>query len=44
MLRFFHPQMIEQCARKPGPTLNQMIDFVIAGLTLGTPELLGKQR
>ena len=42
MLRFFHPQMIEQCARKPGPTLNQMIDFVIAGLTLGTPELLGK--
>lgn len=44
MLRFFHPQMIEQCSRKPGPTLNQMIDFVIAGLTLGTPELLGKQR
>ena len=28
--------------QKAGPTLNQMIDFVIAGLTLGTPELLGK--
>lgn len=33
MLRFFHPQMIAQCACKPGPTLEQMIDFVIAALT-----------
>jgi AcrR family transcriptional regulator len=41
MLRFFHPQMIEQSAKKPGPTLDQMIDFIIAGLTLGTPDLLG---
>jgi AcrR family transcriptional regulator len=32
MLRFFHPQMIAQCADKPGPTLEQMIDFVLAGL------------
>jgi AcrR family transcriptional regulator len=32
MLRFFHPQMIAQCADKPGPTLDQMIDFVLAGL------------
>jgi AcrR family transcriptional regulator len=39
MLRFFHPQMIEQSARKPGPTLDQMIDFIIAGLTLGTPDM-----
>jgi len=42
MLRFFHPQMIEQSAKKPGPSLDQMIDFIIAGLTLGTPELAGK--
>jgi AcrR family transcriptional regulator len=39
MLRFFHPQMIEQSARKPGPTLDQMIDFIVAGLTLGTPDM-----
>jgi AcrR family transcriptional regulator len=32
MIRFFHPQMIAQCANKPGPTIDQMIDFVIAGL------------
>lgn len=34
MIRFFHPQMIEQGAKKPGPTLDQMIDFVLASLTL----------
>lgn len=34
MARFFHPQMIAQCANKPGPTLDQMIDFVLAALTL----------
>jgi AcrR family transcriptional regulator len=39
MLRFFHPQMIEQSAKKPGPELDEMIDFIIAGLTLGTPDL-----
>jgi AcrR family transcriptional regulator len=32
MIRFFHPQMIAQCAEKPGPTLDQMIDFVLAAL------------
>src|ERR1700736_3966705 len=32
MMRFFHPQMIAQCANKPGPSLDQMIDFVVAGL------------
>ena len=31
MLRFFHPQMIAQCIDKPSPTLDQMIDFIIAG-------------
>jgi len=33
MMRFFHPQMIAQCANKPGPAIDQMIDFVIAGLS-----------
>ena len=33
MIRFFHPQMIAQCANKPGPTLDEMIDFIIAGLS-----------
>ena len=32
MSRFFHPQLIAECADKPGPTLDQMVDFVIAGL------------
>jgi AcrR family transcriptional regulator len=32
MMRFFHPQMIAQGANKPGPSLDQMIDFVLAGL------------
>jgi AcrR family transcriptional regulator len=32
MMRFFHPQMIAQCANKPGPSLDQMTDFVLAGL------------
>lgn len=34
MIRFFHPQLIEQCATKPGPTLDEMIDFVLSALTL----------
>jgi AcrR family transcriptional regulator len=33
MIRFFHPQMIAQADKKPGPTVDQMVDFVIAGLT-----------
>jgi len=33
MIRFFHPQMIAQTANKPGPSLDQMIDFIIAGLS-----------
>jgi AcrR family transcriptional regulator len=32
MMRFFHPQMIAQCMDKPGPSIDQMIDFVLAGL------------
>ena len=32
MIRFFHPQMIAQCATKPGPSIDEMIDFVLAGL------------
>ena len=33
MIRFFHPQMIAQADNKPGPSIDQMIDFVIAGLS-----------
>jgi len=33
MMRFFHPQMIAQCMDKPGPSIDQMIDFVLAGLS-----------
>jgi AcrR family transcriptional regulator len=33
MMRFFHPQMIAQCATKPGPSIDEMVDFVIAGLS-----------
>jgi AcrR family transcriptional regulator len=32
MMRFFHPQMIAQCVDKPGPSIDQMIDFILAGL------------
>jgi AcrR family transcriptional regulator len=32
MMRFFHPQMIAQCVDKPGPSIDEMIDFVVAGL------------
>jgi AcrR family transcriptional regulator len=32
MIRFFHPQLIADCADKPEPSLDQMIDFVIAAL------------
>jgi AcrR family transcriptional regulator len=32
MVRFFHPQLIAQCVAKPGPSLDQMMDFVLAAL------------
>jgi AcrR family transcriptional regulator len=32
MIRFFHPQMIAQSVNKPGPSIDQMIDFVLTGL------------
>jgi AcrR family transcriptional regulator len=32
MIRFFHPQMIAQCADKPGPSIDQAVDFVLAAL------------
>ena len=32
MIRFFHPQMIAQCANKPGPSIDQAVDFVLAAL------------
>jgi AcrR family transcriptional regulator len=35
MMRFFHPQMIAQAMNKPGPSVDQMTDFVLAGLGAG---------
>jgi AcrR family transcriptional regulator len=35
MMRFFHPQMIAQAMNKPGPSIDQMIDFVLTGLGAG---------
>jgi AcrR family transcriptional regulator len=35
MIRFVHPQMIAECADKPGPSIDQMIDFVMAALRAG---------
>jgi AcrR family transcriptional regulator len=32
MIRFFHPQMIAQTANKPGPSIDQMIDFILASM------------
>jgi AcrR family transcriptional regulator len=32
MINFFHPQLIATCNDKPGPSLDQMIDFVLAAL------------
>ena len=32
MIRFFHPQMIAQSVNKPGPSIDEMTDFVLAGL------------
>ncbi|SDI13642.1 MULTISPECIES: TetR/AcrR family transcriptional regulator [Bradyrhizobium] len=33
MIKFFHPQMIAQTANKPGPSIDQMIDFILASLS-----------
>jgi AcrR family transcriptional regulator len=35
LVRFFHPALLVQCANEPGPTLEQMIDFVMRGLGAG---------
>jgi len=32
MVRFFHPYVIKECANKPEPSLEQMIDFVLRAL------------
>ena len=32
MVAYFHPQMIAQAQRKPHPSVDQMVDFVLAGL------------
>ena len=32
MMAYFHPQMIAQCAEKPGPTVERMADFAVSAL------------
>jgi AcrR family transcriptional regulator len=32
MIGYFHPQMIAQAMNKPGPSIDEMIDFVLASL------------
>jgi len=32
MVTYFHPQMIAQAERKPHPSIDQMVDFVLSGL------------
>src|SRR5579871_6679728 len=32
MVAYFHPQMIAQAQRKPHPSVDQMVDFLLAGL------------
>jgi AcrR family transcriptional regulator len=35
LIRFCHPGIMVQCANEPGPTLEQMSDFVLAALGCG---------
>jgi AcrR family transcriptional regulator len=42
MVRFIHPEIIAEFADKPSPTLDQMIDFVIAGLNAPAPGRAGQ--
>ena len=37
MTRFFHPQMIAEAADKPGPALDEMIDFILSSLASQKP-------
>jgi Tetracyclin repressor-like, C-terminal domain len=32
LIRFCHPTLIVQCAQEAGPSLEDMIEFVLAGL------------
>jgi len=37
MMRFCHPQLLSQCAGLPGPSVEEMIDFILAGLKTPDP-------
>jgi hypothetical protein len=32
MIRFHHPLLMAQCERIPGPSAEEMVDFIMAGL------------
>ncbi len=36
-IRFWHPRLMVECAEDPEPTLDQMVDFCLAGLVQGAP-------
>ena len=37
-MRFFHPALIVQCAAEPGPTLDEMTEFLLRGLRYPRPD------
>lgn len=37
LIRFHHPLLMEQCARMPGPTPEELVTFVLAGLKPASP-------
>jgi AcrR family transcriptional regulator len=42
LMRFCHPALLVQCAQEPGPSLDQMTEFILAGL--GWRGAAGKKR
>jgi hypothetical protein len=32
VIRFFHPMLLVQCANEPGPSLEELTAFILAGL------------
>jgi AcrR family transcriptional regulator len=37
-LRFCHPRLMVECAQDPEPTIDQMVDFCLAGIKRDAPE------
>lgn len=39
MSKFFHPQLIAECANEPEPSLTRMIDFIMDAVCVSSPPL-----